>query len=165
MKTITIKVFDWFPTPHDLRHYKRKFKMWLFPPRCVDCNKRVKTNEFYWGQRSRTGTHPSGIKDTVSDFAIRVSRPYCVRCMKWFLHNLPIETGNCTMCEAKNVPILGYRFIKEPKTFITFLWHWWNGSTFCMKCVDELLDKGEPATDFYVTKIINGKAVTIPEFY
>ena len=162
---LKIKVPSWFPTSHDLRQYKRRFKMWLFPPRCVDCNKCVKTSSFYWKQRNRIGTHPMGYKNCKADFAIRASRPYCARCMKWFLHNLSKETGNCTICETKNVPVLGYTFIKEPANVITFLWHWWNGSTFCMTCIDELLDKGEPATDVYTTKIINGKAVTVPDFY
>lgn len=167
MKTISIKVPNWFPTTHDLRQYKRRFKMWLFPPRCVDCNKCVKTSSFYWKQRNRVGTHPMGYKNCKADFAIRASRPYCARCMKWFLHNLSKETGNCTICETKNVPVLGYTFIKEPANVITFLWHWWNGSTFCMKCVDELLDKGEPASDIYRIKNIGGKWLCIdePDFY
>jgi len=145
MKTITIKVPNWFPTSHDLRQYKRKVKMWLFPPRCQDCRKRVKTTRFYWKQR-RTGTHPLGIKNTISDFAIRSNKQVCVDCMKKYLHQYLKNNGNCTICEAKDVPVMGYTFTKEPANITTFLWHWWNGSTFCMKCVDELLDNGHEVT-------------------
>lgn len=164
MKTITIKVPNWFPTRYELEKYKRKFIKWLFPPRCTDCNKPVKTSGFYWKQY-RTGTHPLGIKNTQSDFAIRSNRPSCARCMKWFIHNLSKEIGNCTICEAQNVPVIGYTFSKEQKSSFTFLWHWWNGSTFCMKCIDELLDNGEPASDIYRTVRKNGKWTAVPDFY
>lgn len=146
MKQIAIKVPNWFPLTNDFRKFKRKLTKWIFPPRCVGCNKRLKSPEFYW-KHSRVGTHPLGFKNTTSTFGIRVSRPYCIGCMKTYLHTLNKEIGNCTICETKNVPVMGYTFIKEPKTFITFLWQWWNGSTFCMNCVDEMLNNGQEATD------------------
>lgn len=164
MKTIKVKVPKWFPTSTELREYKRKFKMWMFPPRCRDCNKRVKTSQFYW-KLSRTGTHPLGHKNTVSDFAIRASRPSCATCMKKYLLQHPKDAGDCTICEETNVPVMGYTFSKEPKLFLTFLWHWWNGSKFCMKCIDDLLDNGHPATDIYSVKTVDGKSCSIPEYY
>lgn len=145
MKTIIIEVPNWIPTLRDLHKYKHTVSKWIFPPRCVDCNKRLKSSTFEWRQH-RTGTHPAGTKNVECDFGINISRPYCVNCAREFLHNLPYDVGNCTICETKNVQVMGYRYIKEPKTFITFLWGWWNGSTFCVKCVDELLSKGVPTT-------------------
>lgn len=148
MKTITIKVPNWFPTSSDIRQYKRKLKMWMFPPRCSDCNTRVKSSNFYWKQY-RTGTHPLGYKNTQDYFAIRASRPSCVSCMKKYLHQHPKDMGTCSICDATDVPVIGYTFSKPQKLFITYLWHWWNSGTFCMQCIDDLLDNGKPATDFY----------------
>ena len=165
MKTISIKVPNWFPSSYDLRQYKRRFTMWLFPPRCKDCNTRVKSSTFFWKQRNRVGTHPLGVKNTMGDFAIRSNKRLCAGCMKKYLHQHPKDTGNCTICGTKNVPVMGYMFTKEPANTTTFLWHWWNAGQFCMQCIDELLDKGEPATDTYTIKTINGKRVTVPDFY
>ena len=164
MKTLTIKVPNWFPTTSDVQRYKWKLKMWMFPPRCSDCNTRVKSSNFYWKQH-RSGTHPLGYKNSISDFALRVSFPSCAACMKKQLHQLPKNIGYCTLCEVKNVPVLGYFFDKETKQFFTFLWHYWNGSTFCTKCVDELLDNGQPATGVYRMIYKKGKLIRIPEYY
>lgn len=164
MKTITIKVPNWFPTRYELQRYKRKLKFWLFPPRCEQCKTRMKTSRFYWKQ-VRIGTHPLGIKNTHGEFAIRSNRRLCVGCMKKHLHQHPKDMGNCSMCETQNVPVMGYTFTKEPQTITTYLWQWWNSGTFCMKCIDELLEKGTPATDIYTMKTINGIRVSVPEFY
>ena len=165
MKTITFRVPNWFPTWYDVLKYKQTITRWLFPPRCSDCNKKVKTARFYWKQRNRVGTHPMGYKNCKADFAIQSNKRVCVDCMKKYLHQHPKDTGNCTICETQNVPVMGYTFTKEPANTTTFLWQWWNSGTFCMKCIDELLEKGTPATDIYTTKTINGTRVAVPEFY
>jgi hypothetical protein len=46
------------------------------------------------------------------------------------------------MCEKQNTAIMGYHYNKDTKQVITFFWHWWNGSKFCLECVDDLLDTG-----------------------
>lgn len=142
MKTIRIKVPNWIPTSRrDIQRYTQKFIKWVYPPRCVDCNKKV-NNDVFSLRQLREGTHPLGMKNLESEFAIRATRSSCVSCMKKYLHALRTEMGNCTICEKRNVPVLGHHYIKSSKIFITFLWYWWNGSTFCMNCVDELLDNG-----------------------
>lgn len=142
MKTISIKVPNWVPTSHDFWRYKQKLMKWLYPYRCVDCNKRLKARDFYLTQQ-RIGTHPIGIKNVIGEFGIQANRISCVSCMKKFLQQCPKDIGNCTLCETKNVPVMGYTFNREPKLFLTFLWIWWNSGTFCMKCIDDLLDNGE----------------------
>ena len=161
---IKIKVPNWIPTLQTLRQYKRKVRMWMFPPRCLDCNKRLNTYSFYWKQ-NRTGTHPLGIKDIRTNFAMRVNRSSCNSCIKTFIQQCPKDIGNCAICETQNVPVMGYTFNKETKTIFTFLWAWWNGSTFCMKCIDELLEKGEPTTDVYEIVIKNNERTLVPRFY
>lgn len=148
-----IKVPNWFPTGYQLRQWKRKLNYILFPPRCEDCKTRVKASRFYYKQY-RSGTYPTGFK-CIADFAIKANRTSCPSCIKKYLN--PTTTGKCTICETENVPVMVYIFNREPKTSITFLWGWWNSGEFCMQCIDELLEKGEWATDYYV----NGK----PRFY
>lgn len=148
MKTITVP--DWVPTSRDFQRYKQKFIKWVHPPRCVDCNMIVTTDEFHWTQH-RTGTHPLGHKNTISMFAIKATRCSCVRCMKVYLHQRPKHVGNCTLCDARDVPVMGYTVVKEHTLFITFLWHWWNSSSFCMNCIDDLLDNGREVAPFLNT--------------
>lgn len=164
MKTISVPVPDWFPTKKQLSGYKRKFLKAIFPPRCVDCNIRVRTSSFYWKQL-RAGMHPMGFANTIGIFAIRVNRRSCATCMSKYLHSLPKENGTCTLCTATDVPVLGYTFLKNPTTTVTFLWHWWNGSEFCMKCVDDLLTHGDAATDVYDTVVNDGVRRTVPVYY
>jgi len=150
VKTISIKVPNWFPTSHDFWRYKQKLMKWLYPPRCADCNTRLKHNRFYWTQQ-RTGTHPLGMKNTVGDFSIQANIPRCINCMQKFLRQCPKDIGTCTICETKDVPVMGYTFNREPKLFLTFLWAWWNSGTFCVRCIDDLLDNGheENRTSLY----------------
>jgi hypothetical protein len=167
MKTlnIKIKVPNWIPTLQNLRQYKRKVMWWLFSPRCVDCKKRLNTNYYFYWKQNRTGTHPIGIKDIQADFGMRINRPSCNSCMKTFIHQCSKDIGNCVICETQNVPVLGYTVNRETNTIITFLWVWWNGSTFCMKCIDEMLEKGQPASDIYDIVIKNNKRTLVPRFY
>lgn len=141
MKTrkITISIPSWVPTKYQLRDWKKKVKQFFFPPRCVGCKCKVPNEYSNAYGKYTTGTHPLGFKNSQAMFIVKVYAQMCGPCLKKHIHTLSLPNGKCTMCEKKDVPVMGYT--SENPTII-FLWHWWNGSQFCLDCVDDLLDTG-----------------------
>jgi hypothetical protein len=139
--TFNLKVPRWVPTRHQWMKWKRKVRLFVFPPRCGSCECKLPV-EFPVYYRYRTGYH-LGYPNTLSDFAINTSgKQLCASCLKQYIHQLKLKKGTCELCQTKNTKVIGYHFSKEELT-IMFLWHWWNGRDFCLTCVDDLLDSGK----------------------
>ncbi len=140
-RTITIKIPKWIPTRYQLRAWKKKLYVFFVPYRCQSCNCKI-PGQYGSYVKPKTGTHPLGYKNVSGMFAISASKSWCTKCVKQYIHHLDLPIGNCTMCEKKNTPIMSYHHNTHTRHTITFLWYWWNGSGFCLDCVDDLLDTG-----------------------
>jgi hypothetical protein len=95
----------------------------------------------------RTGNH-MGYTNVYSDFAVNsFGTKFCAPCLKNYIHQLNLPTGNCDLCDNKNTKVAEYQFNRDKDTdkptVITFLWHWWNGRKYCLTCVDDLLDNAK----------------------
>jgi DNA-directed RNA polymerase subunit N (RpoN/RPB10) len=140
-RTITIKIPKWVPTRYQLRAWKKKLYVFFVPYRCHSCNCKI-PDRYGSYVKQKTGTHPLGYKNVCTDLVIKSSKSWCRNCTKKYIHQLNLPIGQCTMCEKQNTAIMGYHYNKDTKQVITFCWHWWNGSKFCLECVDDLLDTG-----------------------
>jgi hypothetical protein len=138
-RTLTLKVPHWVPTRYQWLKWKKRVKLFFFPPRCHSCKCKLPV-EYPVYYKYRKGYH-LGYANSLSDFAINATKPLCRVCLKQYIHQLKLKKGTCDLCQTKNTKVIGYHFSKEAAT-IMFLWHWWNGKDFCLTCVDDLLDTG-----------------------
>ena len=143
MKTrvITVKIPKWIPTKYQLRAWKKKLYVFFVPPRCHSCKCKIPDNYGSYVKK-KTGTHPLGYRDVCSNFVIRSSKSWCRNCIKEYIHQLDLPIRHCTLCEKPNAAVIGHHYNRDTNHIITFCWHWWNGSYFCLDCVDDLLDTG-----------------------
>jgi hypothetical protein len=84
-----------------------------------------------------------GCHDVHSEFAVYATDTKCATCLKQYIHqmDLDIGIGTCDLCNRKNTKVVGYHNNLKG-TIITFLWQFWNGRSYCLPCVDDLLDTG-----------------------
>jgi len=140
-RPITIKIPKWIPTRYQLHAWKKKLYVFFVPYRCQSCQCKL-TSQYSEYIKRKTGTHPLGYKNCYAEFVIRSSKLLCNNCIKEYIHQLDLPIGECTICEKQNTATIGYHNDTHTKHTITFCWHWWNGSDFCLDCVDDLLDTG-----------------------
>jgi hypothetical protein len=144
-RTITLKIPRWVPTRYQWMKWKKKVKLFFFPPRCHVCDCRLPV-EFPRYYKYRTGYHLGA--EAYTDFGVRCyGKQHCASCLKNYIHQLNLPTGRCDLCREQNTKVMSYHYNKEVMT-ITFLWHWWNGRDFCLPCVDDLLDTGKVKNDY-----------------
>jgi hypothetical protein len=140
-RTITFNIPRWVPTRYQWAKWKKKVKLFFFPPRCYACNCKIPV-EYPVYYKYRTGHH-MGYDNVQSEFAVSThGTKFCASCLKQYIHQLDLSKGTCELCRAKNVGVFDYHNNKKG-TIITFLWHWWNGRNYCLTCVDDLLDTGK----------------------
>jgi len=146
---LKIKVPSWVPTWYDINLFKRAIKFKLNPPKCEKCNKKLGVKSFYYGHMV-TGNYYG--YQSHQKFAMRSGVSWCQGCMKKYVHSLEKKTGKCDICCTKDVEVMGYHHDSKNKIIITFLWNYWNGREFCVKCIDGILDNGVKQTDIYRLK-------------
>lgn len=139
--TITFKIPSWVPTRRQLLRYKKQVKLFFFPPRCGSCNCKLPV-EYPLYYKHRAGNH-MGVDTAYSEFAVYATDNKCAACLKQYIHqmDLDIGIGACDLCNRKNTKVVGYHNNLKG-IIITFLWQFWNGRSYCLPCVDDLLDTG-----------------------